>query len=232
MNEPTRVLSLLCALSLLACGGSARRAQSAKERAASCGGAEPVALRDEVRTGGVFSRLRIPQRTTLTFTCPSEAPCSLPSDPELELIVEPAGHVACEFASCRVPYLATLPIGRPDADDPCPKVLWTVATVHLKSSAGTLDETARDVNVLASPDGEGLLRFMIESPRLTSTEPSAEPRSHLLDVQLEIDGDRVRGRMSALAAPLSSGPASDLHFTAIWSATWESTDRRALAQGR
>jgi hypothetical protein len=225
MNQRARALATLTLFSLLGCGGAATQGKTTQGDSP-CGEARTVELRDEVSTGGVFSRLRTAQDAELTFSCPSDQPCSLPTDRRIEVTVEPERAIACEFAACRVPYLSTLPIGRADPDDQCPKVLWSVATVRLKSNAGSLAETSQGVNVLASPDGEGFLRFMVESPRALGAAQPGAPRSLLLDVQLEIQGDRVRGRMSALAAPLPSEPASELRFEAIWTATWESTSQR------
>lgn len=206
-------------------------AESARSSGQPCGDAEAVSVHDRAATGGVFARLAAVGSVPLTFRCAGSEPCVLPSDRRLELRVTPRQDHACAFAACRVPYLGTLPIGHPDERDPCPRVLWSLATVTLKSDGGALDEEVAEVNVLASPAGEGFLRFMIESPRGLARMPAqSEPRSLLLDVQLELAEGRVRGQMSALAAPTPHEPASELRFQAIWSATWESEGGEGIAE--
>jgi hypothetical protein len=101
-------------------------------------------------------------------------------------------------------------------------VLWSLVEVRLHSDAGALDEQAHEVNVLAHADGEGFLRFIVESPgALARAQGPGISRSILLDVQLEATRDRLRGQLSALAAPLDNGPSTELRYKALWTATWE-----------
>ncbi|HEY6881313.1 MAG TPA: hypothetical protein VI299_24975 [Polyangiales bacterium] len=188
---------------------------------AACGESASVALDDAARTGGAFTRLLGTHKAKLVFSCPESSSCALPPDTELTFTVVPARAGACEFASCRVPYLGNLPFSRA-SDEACPKVLWSLAEVRLHSDAGALDEQAHDVNVLAHADGEGFLRFIVESPRALSEGPGLA-RSVLLDVQLESSPEHMRGQLSALAAPLDSVPATELRYRALWTATWETT---------
>lgn len=191
---------------------------------AACGDARAVPLSDPSSTGS-FARLRGTHRAQLTFACPSEQSCGLPADTQIELTLQPVREYACEFAACRVPYLGNLPFAQAP-NDPCPSVLWSVFQASLKTNASTLDEQDGDVNVLASPRGEAYLRFMIETPsslaRAVQVAQPGTPLSTMLDVQLEVEGGRVRGQLSALAAPLPSEPATELRFKALWTATWES----------
>ena len=218
MLRPTLRL-LVWSLSLAACGGAATPAARAPA-ASSCGDAEAVSLESDPRAA-VFARLRGQHRATPTFVCPSGTSCTLPRDRSFALTVEPLRATACEVDACRVPSLGSLPLALTDSQR-CPEVLWSLASVRLVSDAGTLDDHAPEVNVLASEAGEGFLRFIVESPasRARVLGPG-DTRSLLLDVQIEVGRDSLRGQLSALAAPLPSGPASELRFTALWSATWE-----------
>jgi len=221
--------ALLCSLvaGLLACGGGARPPAASVQSKQLCGDAPSVELTNQKRAGNVFARLAQPSSAPLRFACPSEAPCTLPSDDQIELSARFREQVACEFAACRAPYgFANLPF-ESSTSDPCPSVLWSLASIQLKTNQGTVDlvgeQAAAEVNVLARATGEGYLRFMVESP--ASSErwgASPQPRAVLLDVQLELTRERLRGQMSALAAPLPAEPASELRFTSLWTATWES----------
>jgi hypothetical protein len=222
-----QAVTLLSSIACVACTSKlppASAPPAEAEAAASCGDAVAVPLDDAVRTGGVFSRLRGTHYAPLVFTCPSDEPCPLPKDSQIELTIEPQHERACEFAACRVPYFGTLPFSE-TPNDPCPKVLWSMTSVHLKTNAGTLDERQSDVSVLANPRGEGFVRFMVESPasfaHAARANSSPEARSVLLDVQLELTPAGVRGQLSALAAPLPREAATELRFSALWTATWE-----------
>ncbi|MDB4972680.1 MAG: hypothetical protein JWN48_1021 [Myxococcaceae bacterium] len=189
--------------------------------AAVCGEGKAVPFNDAAGTGGAFSKLFGTHYAELVFTCPSDESCSLPEDNQVELTVEPLGEVACEFASCRNPYVARLPFSH-DPNPSCANLLWARVKLHLKTDAGTLDEHEAAVNVLASPRGESFIRFMIEHGSSFQSAPtSAETRALLLDVQVELASERLRGQLSALAAPMPSEPANELHFSALWTATWE-----------
>ena len=231
-----RALPPLLAL-LAACANTPTAKNRAKNlppaAAGTCGDARVVALDDVPQSGGSFGQLSGTHYAELVFTCPTDEPCSLPKDSQMELTIEPQRAVACEFAACRVAYMDSLPFAHAP-DDPCPKVLWSTVRVHLKTDAGTLDEQRADVNVLASARGEAFVRFLIDSPpsllgsraleRATNAHahPAAAQRAILLDIQLELTADGLRGQLSALAAPLPSEPASELRFSALWTATWES----------
>lgn len=213
---------------LVSCGAAPRR--QGEPAAADCGDAPAVRLDDVQRTGGVFTRLLGTHRAKLVFACPDQGTCALPPDSELSFTIAPERAGACEFASCRAPYLGALPFARA-GDERCPNVLWTRAEVRLHSDAGALDEQAHDVNVLAHADGEGVLRFMVErapGPREREPEGSSplatgagRALSILLDVQLEATPERIRGQLSALAAPLDAEPSTELRYKALWTATWE-----------
>lgn len=208
-------------LVLAACGGVRREAPTI-HKARPCGDAAEVALADGDEAGGVFRRLRGALSAPMTLACPGGGGCTLPPDRQLTLRVAPRREVACSFAACRVPYLSSLPFEHA-TDDPCPEVLWTVATVTLESDRGTVIATAPDVNVLATRRGEAFLRFMLENPAsLQRTLTGGAPRATLLDVQIEAAPTRVRGQLSALSAPLPAQPAAELRFAALWSANWES----------
>jgi hypothetical protein len=221
MNTARRRGLLVTIIGLAACGGAARRADETSAASAPCGDAEAVAIDDATEAGRAFHALRGPLTGTLALRCPTDAACVLPEDRQIEVSVVPLRPVACAFAACRVPYLGSLPFALA-SDDPCPRVLWSVARVSLKTDRGALDDQVAEVNVLASPEGEGFLRFIIERPA-TLRDPASpgEARALLLDVQLEADGAQVRGQMSALAAKLPATPAPELHFAAIWTATWQ-----------
>ncbi|HEX5656085.1 MAG TPA: hypothetical protein VFX59_02775 [Polyangiales bacterium] len=208
------VASIVVAVS---CGGASRRVQGPKP--ADCGEASAVALDDAARTGGAFTRLLGTHKATLSFRCPDQSSCALPPDTELTFTVAPERSGACEFASCRVPYLGNLPFSRA-GDETCPNVLWSLAEVRLHSDAGALDEEAHEVNMLAHANGEGYLRFMVESPRALTEGPGLA-RSVLLDVQLESTPQGMRGQLSALAAPLEADPGAELRYRPLWTATWE-----------
>jgi hypothetical protein len=222
----------LCSLMgvVFACGGTAHQAASTAKSEPACAGAQAVELSNSKRAGDVFARLERSSSATLRFACPSDAPCSLPRDQRVELQAHFRERVACEFASCRAPYgFASLPF-ESGSDDPCPAVLWSLASIELKTDQGTIDlvgkQAAAEVNVLARATGEGYLRFMVESPASAAGwGASSEPRAVLLDVQLELTRESLRGQMSALAAPLPAEPASELRFTSLWTATWESPAR-------
>jgi hypothetical protein len=204
---------------------AAPQAPAAASTRASCGDARAVSLTDEVASNAAFRQLRGLHRAPLRFSCPSDQPCSLPKDTQIEFSLEPKRPVACEFAACRVPYLGSLPF-TDDPHDPCPKVLWSVFEVTLRSDGTTLDERATDVNVLASPSGGAYLRFTVDDPTalaraMQREAPRAAPQTTMLDVQLEIVQGRLRAQLSALAAPLPAAPATDLRFKAAWTATWE-----------
>jgi len=191
----------------------------------SCGDARAVPLDGQTASSPAFRQLRGLHRARLAFACPSAEPCSLPPDTQIEFGLAATRPEACEFAACRVPYLGSLPFAE-SSEDPCPNVLWSVHQVTLKSDAITLDEQATDVNVLASPKGEAYLRFTVENPAalarvVQKQNPSAAPQTTMLDVQLEIANGNLRGQLSALAAPLPTAPATDLRFTALWTATWQ-----------
>lgn len=185
-----------------------------------------MALTNQERAGDVFVRLAAPTVAPLQFGCSSDAPCSLPSDTTLEVSARFEAPVACEFAACRVPYaFASLPF-ETGPGEPCPPILWSLASIHLKTNAGTVDLTGErassEVNVLARADGAGYLRFVVESPASAQRwGASPQPRTVLLDIQIELTASRMRGQMSALAAPLPKEPASELRFTSLWTATWE-----------
>jgi hypothetical protein len=223
---PRRVWSSSLLAVLSACGGAAQHAQPSVQPAQLCSGAQTVEHSDTKRAGSVFGRLAQPLVAPLVFACPSGAPCTLPPDKTVSLRVNFDERFACEFAACRVPYaFATLPFEHSDRD-PCPPVMWSTATVELHTDGGTVDlqgeKGASHVNVLARREGDGYLRFIVESPssmqRWLATD---QPRAVLLDIQVELTRDRVRGQMSALAAPLPSEPAAELRFTSLWTATWE-----------
>jgi hypothetical protein len=217
-SEQTSFGSLIATLVMaISCGGASRPVQAPPP--ADCGDAASVALDDRARTGGAFTRLLGTHRAKLVFRCPDQSACALPPDTELSFTVAPERAGACEFASCRVPYLGNLPFSHA-SDDACPNVLWSLAEVRLHSDAGALNERAHDVNVLARANGEGFLRFMIEGPRALSEGPGSA-RSVLLDVQLESTADGLKGQLSALAAPLGSEPSTELRYRALWTATWE-----------
>ncbi|MET0284955.1 MAG: hypothetical protein ABW352_10805 [Polyangiales bacterium] len=201
----------------VSCGGASRRVEG--PRPADCGEAPTIALDDAARTGGAFTRLLGTHKAALTFRCPEQGTCALPPDTELTFTIAPERSGACEFASCRVPYLGNLPFSN-TSEQQCPNVLWSLAEVRLHSDAGALDEQAHDVNVLAHANGEGFLRFMVESPRALAEGPGLS-RSVLLDVQLEATPQRLRGQLSALAAPLESDPGAELRYRPLWTATWE-----------
>jgi len=188
-----------------------------------CGDARAVSLAEETSAGPVFRRLRGPHQANLKFACPSDQPCSLPKDTQIQFTLSPVRDVACEFAACRVPYLGSLPFSEAP-NDPCPAVFWSVFAVTLQTDAQTLDARAGEVNVLSSPKGEAYLRFMIENPASLAdqTNTPGVAQTSMLDVELEVDGSQIRGQLSALSAPLPSEPASELRFRALWSATWES----------
>lgn len=203
----------------MAVGCGAARQHSAGPGPAECGEAAAVALDDPARTGGAFTRLLGTHKAVVTFQCPDATSCTLPPDSELTVTVAPERTSACEFASCRVPYLGNLPFSRA-GDEACPNVLWSLAEVRLHSDAGALNEQARDVNVLAHENGDSVLRFMVESPHALSAGPGLA-RSVLLDVQLEATPQRLRGQLSALAAPLDAEPGAELRYRPLWTATWE-----------
>ncbi len=214
-NRALRLATIVLAVS---CGGASQRVEAPQP--AECGEAAAVALDDAKRTGGAFTRLLGTHKARLQFRCPEQSACALPPDTELSFTVAPQRSGACEFASCRVPYLGNLPFSRA-GDEACPNVLWSLVEVRLHSDAGALNEEAHDVNVLAHADGEGFLRFMVESPRALTEGPGLS-RSVLLDVQLEATPERLRGQLSALAAPLDSEPGAELRYRPLWTATWES----------
>jgi hypothetical protein len=209
--------SMVALLLAVGCGGASRRVEAPQP--ADCGEAPAVALDDASHTGGAFTRLLGTHKATLSFRCPDPSACALPPDTELTFTVAPERSGACEFASCRVPYLGNLPFSSA-ADQECPNVLWSTAEVRLHSDAGALNEEAHDVNVLAHANGEGFLRFMVESPRALTEGPGLA-RSVLLDVQLESTAEGLRGQLSALAAPLDSEPGAELRYRPLWTATWE-----------
>ena len=203
---------------LAACAHSPPRGVPAADP---CRGARSVDIDDLQQTSGVFARLTGKHYAELVFTCPTDEACTLPSDKQLELTIEPQRAVACEFAACRVPYLDSLPFSAAPGE-PCPKVLWSTVSVHMKSDAGTFDEHEAEVDLLISARGEAFLRFLVDSPRSFSAGlagPTA--RAVLLDVQLESASAGMRGQVSALAAPLPSAPTTELRFAALWTATWE-----------
>jgi hypothetical protein len=197
-----------------------------------CGEAHAVPLGDEASAGPVFRRLRGTHEATLAFACPDQRSCSLPRDTKIAFTLTPVRDVACEFAACRVPYLGNLPFSQAP-NDPCPAVLWSVFSVTLETDGKTLDAHAAEVNVLSSPRGEAYLRFMIENPLSLARESitdatgaagsASSTRTSMLDVQIELDGNQLRGQLSALSAPLPSGAASELRFSSLWTATWESS---------
>ncbi|MEY4514262.1 MAG: hypothetical protein RLZZ450_6384 [Pseudomonadota bacterium] len=216
MSSFVRILSCLVMLT----SGCYRAVPREEPQAAPspCGEAHAVPLTDQASAGPVFHRLRGPHQANLKFACPSDEPCTLPKDTQLELTLTPVRDVACEFAACRVPYLGSLPFSQA-INDPCPAVLWSVFAVTLQTDGQTLDASAAEVNVLSSPKGEAYLRFTIENP-LSLAQSAAQ--TSMLDVQLEVDGTQLRGQLSALSAPLPREPASELRFTSLWTATWES----------
>jgi len=221
--QTARTAAWLLALGgVVACGGAAQGGATQTAAPASvCGEAKAVALDEGSAAARAFGTLRGPLTASLALRCPSDVRCTLPEDRQIEVSVTPLRQVACEFAACRVPYLGSLPFAL-TSDDPCPRVLWSVARVSLKTDRGTLDEQVAEVNVLAGARGEVFLRFMIESPgALRDASGAGEPRTVLLDVQLEAGADRVRGQLSALAAKRPAEPAAELRFASIWSATWE-----------
>jgi hypothetical protein len=227
MSEQISSLSLFATMVLLVgCGATSKHLN--EPAVADCGDAPAVRLDDAQRTGGVFTRLLGTHRAKLVFACPDQGTCALPPDSELSFTIAPERAGACEFASCRAPYLGALPFARA-GDESCPNVLWTRAEVRLHSDAGALDEQAHDVNVLAHADGEGVLRFMVErAPGPREREGSSplatgpgRALSILLDVQLEATPERIRGQLSALAAPLDAEPSTELRYKALWTATWE-----------
>lgn len=221
MNKVRRRGLLVTIIGLAACGGAAQRTDNTAPANRPCGDAEAVAIDEGTEAGRAFRALRGPLTGTLALRCPTDAACALPEDRQIEISVAPLRPVACGFAACRVPYLGSLPFAL-SSNDPCPRVLWSVARVTLKTDRGTLDDQVAEVNVLASPEGEGFLRFIIERPAaLGGPATKGETRALLLDVQLEAHADQVRGRMSALAATLPAEPASELHFASIWTATWQ-----------
>lgn len=207
-------------LGLAACASTAAPTRHAPA-ADPCRGARPVDITDLQQTSGVFAKLAGKHYAELVFTCPTDTPCALPADRQLELTIEPARAVACEFAACRVPYLDSLPfIAGPS--ETCPKVLWSTVSVQMKSDAGTFDEREAEVDLLVGAHGEAFLRFLVDNPRSFSGAPaSPSTRAVLLDVQLERAPAGMRGQVAALAAPLSSGPTTELRFAALWTATWE-----------
>lgn len=221
----------------LACGAVGQSREPSAPRANACGGAQSVALTNEKRAGDAFVRLAAPTTAPLQFGCSSDAPCSLPSDTAIEVRARFKEPVACEFAACRVPYaFASLPF-EVGADEPCPPVLWSLASIQLKTNAGTVDLTgeraSKEVNVLARADGAGYLRFVVESPASAQRwGASPQPRTVLLDIQIELTASRMRGQMSALAAPLPQEPASELRFTSLWTATWEAPRATDEVQAR
>jgi len=221
---PSFVRSTAC-LFLLTAGCYRAVPRPALEPAAPpCVEARAVPLAEETSAGPVFRRLLGEHQAKLTFVCPSDQPCSLPKDTQIQLSLQPVRDVACEFAACRVPYLGSLPFSEA-ANDPCPAVFWSVLAVTLQTDTQTLDASAGEVNVLSSRKGEAYLRFMIENPAALAHDP-AQPgtaQTSMLDVQLEVDGTQIRGQLSALSAPLPSEPASELRFKSLWTATWEST---------
>lgn len=221
MPSPLRVLPCLVML-ISGCYRAVPR-EEPQTAPSACGEAHAVPLVDEASAGPVFRRLRGPHQANLKFACPSDEPCSLPKDTQIQFTLTPVRDVACEFAACRVPYLGSLPFSEVP-NDPCPAVLWSVFGVTLQTDSQTLDASAAEVNVLSSPKGEAYLRFMIENPLSLArqTTPQGAASTSMLDVQLEVDASKIRGQLSALSAPLPSGPASELRFTSLWTATWES----------
>lgn len=228
--RPHVLAATLAWLLLSACGGRAAAPSATSVGAPSsppapaesaCAGAKPLSIRDDPRAAPL--RLLEGSHTArLTLACASGAACKLPPDRTLTLRIEPTRAEACELESCRVSYLGALPF-EGEQTGRCPVVLWSSASVHLTSESGTLDEQLADVNLLASPAGEGFVRFTIDSPAARAhVLGPGDPRSLLIDVQVEAAHERIRGRLSALAAPLPPEPAGELRFTAIWSATWES----------
>lgn len=215
----------LCAL-LLACGGAQHHAGQASVADDTCSGARAVAFGDVKRAGTAFSLLARPHSAQLVFACPTGTPCTLPPDTAIEVSAHFRDRVACELTACQVPYaFAGMPFEQ-TAETPCPPVLWATAALALRTNAGTIDlsgeRAAEQVNVLARRQGDGYLRFIVESPSSIQRWLASErPRAVLLDVQLEVTGDRVRGQMSALAAPLPEEPAAELRFTSLWTATWQ-----------
>ena len=68
----------------------------------------------------------------------------------------------------------------------------------------------------ATMSSAGLGRKYFANPRSFSGAPaSPSTRAVLLDVQLERAPAGMRGQVSALAAPLSSGPTTELRFAAL-----------------
>jgi hypothetical protein len=199
-----------------------------------CGDGRPVARSDVAQAGSAFVTLERTTTAPLRFSCATDAPCRLPSDATVEVSARFLEQVACEFAACRAPHaFAGLPLESGD-QDPCAPVLWAPAELHLRTSEGTVDlssqPAAAHVNVIARSRGDGYLRFIVESPSsMQQWLAPDQPRAVLLDVQLELTGTRMRGQMSALAAPLPAEPAAELRFTSLWSATWEAA---TALQGR
>lgn len=220
-----RALALSVSMLLSACASRASAPKSTRAAAAvnPCGDARTVALDDPLHTGGTFTKLSGTHYAELVFTCPSDEPCGLPEDRQIELTVDLQRDLSCELPACKVAYLGNFPF-KESASDPCPNVLWSTVNVQLKTDAGLLDAHEADVNVLASPHGEAFLRFMLDNPSsLIGAHASATPRAVLIDVQLELEPTGLRGRLSALAAALPSEPASDLRFSPLWTATWQTT---------
>lgn len=211
---------------LLACGAAPQHSGPAPIAADPCSGAQAVPFSDVKRAGTAFGVLARPHSAKLVFACPTGTPCTLPPDTTIEFSAQFRTDVACEFTACRIPYaFAGMPF-EPSAEAPCPPVLWATAALALRTDAGTIDLSgelaATRVNVLARREGDGYLRFIVESPSsMQRWLASEQPRAVLLDIQLEVTGERVRGQVSALAAPLPAEPAAELRFTSLWTATWQ-----------